>query len=262
VTRGAADSQGRVAPAEPPKIIVAAASAVIAVALAFPSVSRLHTSVPGNSGDSLLNLWIIRSVQTGLPRGWHALWNAGIFFFRGAPTPVCIEELPYPRRSNRVEWREGALTVVTGAGSRTSSVKTLERWLRRQARTAIQEQVATVATRLDVAPGRLYIMDQRTKWGNCSRMRNLSFNWRVIMAPDYVLRYLVTHETVHLATPDHSQKFWLTVQSICPETQRARQWLVANADRLLVDLAQALNPPHDGGSKPLAEGRADPVAEF
>jgi predicted metal-dependent hydrolase len=45
------------------------------------------------------------------------------------------------------------------------------------------------------------------------------------MAPDYVLRYLVTHEAVHLAVPDHSQRFWLTVQSLCPETERARQWL-------------------------------------
>jgi hypothetical protein len=52
---------------------------LIAVALAFPSVWRLRTSVAGNSGDSLLNLWIMRSVETGLPHGWHAFWNAGIF---------------------------------------------------------------------------------------------------------------------------------------------------------------------------------------
>jgi predicted metal-dependent hydrolase len=56
------------------------------------------------------------------------------------------------------------------------------------------------------------------------------------MAPDPVLRYLVAHEVVHLAVPDHSQRFWLTVQSICPESERARQWLVANSHRLTVDL--------------------------
>jgi len=65
---------------------------------------------------------------------------------------------------------------------------------------------------------------------------NLSFNWRLVLAPDFVLRYLVTHEAVHLAIPDHSQKFWLTVQSLCPETERARQWLVAQAHRLLTPL--------------------------
>jgi predicted metal-dependent hydrolase len=76
-------------------------------------------------------------------------------------------------------------------------------------------------------------MDQRTKWGNCSRRGNLSFSWRLIMAPDDVLRYMVTHEMVHLAIPDHSQRFWLTVQSLCPDSERARQWLVANAERLM-----------------------------
>jgi predicted metal-dependent hydrolase len=79
-------------------------------------------------------------------------------------------------------------------------------------------------------------MDQRTKWGNCSARKNLSFNWRIVLAPNFVLRYLVTHETVHLAIPDHSQKFWLMVQSICPETQKAKQWLSANSHQLQVDL--------------------------
>jgi predicted metal-dependent hydrolase len=168
--------------------------------------------------------------------------EAGAILLRGESTAVLIDESPHPRRSNRVEWRDGSLAVMTGQGARSAPSKSLERWLRAQARTAIQDQVATVATRLDVVPGRLYIMDQRTKWGNCSRLGNLSFNWRLIMAPEHVLRYLVTHETVHLAVPDHSRKFWLTVQGICPETEWARQWLVANSDRMLVDLAQVLGP--------------------
>jgi predicted metal-dependent hydrolase len=48
------------------------------------------------------------------------------------------------------------------------------------------------------------------------------------MAPETVLRYLVTHEAVHLAVSDHSAKFWLTVQSHCRDTERAKQWLAAN----------------------------------
>lgn len=79
-------------------------------------------------------------------------------------------------------------------------------------------------------------MDQRTKWGNCSSRRNLSFNWRLILAPEYVLQYIVTHEAVHLAIPDHSARFWLTVQSLCRDTERARHWLMAHAGDLAVDL--------------------------
>ena len=65
--------------ADPPAWLLLLAFTIIAIALAFPAVSRLHTSVAGNSGDSLLNLWIMRSVQTGLPHGWHAFWDARIF---------------------------------------------------------------------------------------------------------------------------------------------------------------------------------------
>ena len=56
------------------------------------------------------------------------------------------------------------------------------------------------------------------------------------MAPNYVLNYLVTHEAVHLAIPDHSKKFWLTVQSLCPETEKAKQWLASQGYKLLLDL--------------------------
>jgi predicted metal-dependent hydrolase len=118
------------------------------------------------------------------------------------------------------------------------AARSLERWLRRSARTAVEQHAALVAEKLGVEIGRIYIMDQRTKWANCSRLRNLSFSWRIIMAPDSVLRYLVVHEVVHLAVPDHSQRFWLTVQSMCSDAERGRQWLAANGTRLMVDLEE------------------------
>jgi hypothetical protein len=82
-----------------------------------------------------------------------------------------------------------------------------------------------VTARLKRSPRRLYVMGQRTKRGNCSAKQNLSFNWRLILTPEFVLRNCVTHEAVHLAVPDHSPKFWLAVQSTCPEAQAARRWL-------------------------------------
>jgi predicted metal-dependent hydrolase len=118
--------------------------------------------------------------------------------------------------------------VQRPSGSRTPAARSLENWLRRQARAEIEKQLALVTARLRLRPRRIYVMGQRTKWGNCSAGRNLSFNWRLILAPDFVSRYLVTHEAVHLAVPNHSAKFWLTVQSLCPEMERAKQWLSAN----------------------------------
>ena len=146
-----------------------------------------------------------------------ALRQLGQVLYRGNPTPVRVEFVDTKARG-------------------------LENWLRREARAAIADYIPTVTSHIGQQPGRVYVMGQRTKWGNCSSRRNLSFNWRLILAPDFLLRYLVAHEVVHLAVPDHSAKFWLTVQSVCPETERAKQWLSRHHAQLTVDLAAVLQP--------------------
>ena len=171
-----------------------------------------------------------------------ALRQLGEILYRGNPTPVRVEFVDTKARGNLVGWTDGEITVRRGAHAQTPAVRGLENWLRRDARAAIADYLPTVTSCIGQQPGRVYIMGQRTKWGNCSSRRNLSFNWRLILAPDFVLRYLVAHEVVHLAVPDHSAKFWLTVQSVCPETERAKQWLSRHHAQLTVDLAGVLEP--------------------
>ena len=72
-----------------------------------------------------------------------------------------------------------------------------------------------VVTRVGQRTQRVYVMGQRTRGDNRSFRSNLSFNSRLILAPDYMLRYLVAHAVVLVAIPDHSAKSWLTVQSLC-----------------------------------------------
>lgn len=162
----------------------------------------------------------------------------GEILYRGERTLVRIEEMREWRQGARVDFVDGEILVQRSARSRVPASRSLENWLRKQARAAIDHHLSAVVERLRQKPRKVYIMGQRTKWGNCSSQRNLSFNWRLIMAPETVLRYLVTHEAVHLAVPDHSAKFWLTVQSLCRDTERAKQWLAANGHKLTVDLDQ------------------------
>ena len=165
----------------------------------------------------------------------------GCIAFRGESVPVRVVRAQDWRAPSKVVLDEGVITITCAADSKTPAARTLENWLRKQARERIAHYIAQMAPRLKRTPNRIYVMAQRTKWGNCSGLGNLSFNWRLVMAPDSVLRYIVTHEMVHLAVPDHSRKFWLTVQSLCPDAERARQWLVANGERLqVVELSQAI----------------------
>lgn len=166
--------------------------------------------------------------------------RVGEIFFRGEPTLVRVEATEKRARGNVVDFIDNKIVVRRGPGSQTPVARSLENWLRKQARTEIENHLAVVTPRLRQHARRVYVMGQRTKWGNCSPRRNLSFNWRLILAPDFVLGYLVTHEAVHLAIPDHSAKFWLTVQSLCRETERAKQWLCSHQAQLTIDLASAL----------------------
>ena len=68
-------------------------------------------------------------------------------------------------------------------------------------------------------------MGQRTKWGNCSSTRNLSFNWRLVLAPPRVLEYVAVHELCHLVVPDHSARFWQLVELARPGYREERRWL-------------------------------------
>ncbi len=167
--------------------------------------------------------------------------GASEILYRGEPTPVRVEEAARRQGANQVVFADGCIVIVKGRGSNTAPARSLENWLRKQAREEITKQLEIITKKLNRFPRKVFVMGQRTKWGNCSALQNLSFNWRLIMAPDFVLRYLVTHEAVHLALPDHSRKFWLTVRSLCPETEKAKQWLRSNSDRMLVDFTQAIH---------------------
>jgi predicted metal-dependent hydrolase len=162
--------------------------------------------------------------------------GAGEILFRGQRTRVRVEMTRTGALGNAVDFVDGEIVVYVGTQSRTPVTRSLEKWLRKQARTEIESHLAVITARLRQRANKLYMMGQRTKWGNCSSRRNLSFNWRLILAPEFVLRYLVTHEAVHLAIPDHSTKFWLTVQSHCRETERAKQWLCSRGPDLAVSM--------------------------
>lgn len=194
--------------------------------------------------DNFLKLnqdWIIRQIDRATRIGSVrkiAAKKKDEILLRGVLTPVHVEKVRRRRGTNKVSFANGILTISRGALSRTAPAKTLENWLRQQARLEIHRYLEILTAKLKKFPRRVYIMGQRTKWGNCSALQNLSFNWRLIMAPDFVMRYLVIHEAVHLKVPDHSKRFWLTVQSLCPEMERAKQWLRTNGDKMMVDLKQ------------------------
>jgi predicted metal-dependent hydrolase len=72
---------------------------------------------------------------------------------------------------------------------------------------------------------RVSVRDQASRWGSCSTTGVLSYSWRLILAPPFVLDYLAAHEVAHLVEMNHSRAFWRIVGRICPNAARAKTWL-------------------------------------
>jgi predicted metal-dependent hydrolase len=98
-------------------------------------------------------------------------------------------------------------------------------WLRERARCAITRRVEERAGQINKRFRRITLRDSRTRWGSCSARGNLSFSWRLILAPVDVLDYVVSHEVAHLAEMNHGPRFWRLVDELAPRSARARDWL-------------------------------------
>ncbi|MGL5435226.1 MAG: M48 family metallopeptidase [Lachnospiraceae bacterium] len=95
----------------------------------------------------------------------------------------------------------------------------------RQARTVFAGRTEHYARLMQVSYHQITIRDQKTRWGSCSSKGNLNFNWRLVMAPEQVLDYVVVHELAHRREMNHSPRFWQLVAEFMPDYQVCRTWL-------------------------------------
>ncbi len=155
-----------------------------------------------------------------------------VVLLRGKPYKIeIIEEIQRASRIHISEGREKLLARVP-AGSKQSPRSLVEPWLKQQARKEIEAIVNQQAVRMNLRVNSISIRDQRTRWGSCSSKGNLSFNWRLVMAPPAVLEYVVIHELAHMRQPNHSPAFWNVVAQYAPNYKILRQWLRKNAAAL------------------------------
>lgn len=112
-------------------------------------------------------------------------------------------------------------------GDQEFAPRRLRDWLIAEARKDLAARVAYHARRLGLKAGQLSVRDQTSRWGSCSSTGNLSFSWRLVMAPPTILDYVAAHEVAHLAEMNHGPKFWALVRQTCPQTEEAKHWLQA-----------------------------------
>ena len=137
--------------------------------------------------------------------------------------------VPEPGR-RRAHRRGGVLLIPSGEDAPAA----LERWYRRAARAEIARRVDAACAAAGTPYASLTIRSQRTRWGSCASGGALSFNWRLLLAPERVLDYVVWHEVCHLRCADHSPAFWALLDTHCPGWRPAAAWLRENGTALVL----------------------------
>jgi predicted metal-dependent hydrolase len=101
------------------------------------------------------------------------------------------------------------------------------------ARHEIGRRARAQASRIDRRVARITLRDTTSRWGSCTSAGNLAFSWRLVLAPEAVLDYVVAHEVAHLAEMNHGPRFWRLVETLAPGAVGQRAWLNDNRARLL-----------------------------
>lgn len=126
--------------------------------------------------------------------------------------------------------RDGGMIRVSGLAEHLP--RRLGDYLKREARAEIGSRARDKAARIDKPIGRLSLRDTRSRWGSCNSNGDLNFSWRLILAPEVVLDYVVAHEVAHLAELNHSPRFWRLAGQLSADMSGAKIWLRRNSAEL------------------------------
>jgi hypothetical protein len=173
---------------------------------------------------SELRPWIERRLEEAEDVLARILARTGTVPYLG----TALELVPQAART-RVH-RDGGRLLVPAGDARPA----LERFYRRAARAEIAPRLDRASELAGASYSALDIRGQRTRWASCSASGRMSFNWRLLLAPERVLEYVVWHEVCHLEILDHSPRFWALLERRWPGYREDRAWLSRHGATLVI----------------------------
>lgn len=128
---------------------------------------------------------------------------------------------------NRALWDGNLLVLAARPDADLDALA--RRGLQRRAMEIFTDRMAVFSELAGYAPPALGLSSARSRWGSCSRQSGIRLNWRLIHLPLALIDYVVAHELAHLVEMNHSPRFWVEVERLCPEWREARRELKARA---------------------------------
>ena len=167
--------------------------------------------------------WVLTKLDTIPPK---------IPFESGAIIPLLGEYYNIFHDPNQREVVIKSRHEIRLGGRKEHLSRRLGDWLRKEAKIIIQPKAIEMAKKYNWKIGSISVRDTKSRWGSCAPSGNLSFCWRLILAPEWVLNYVIAHEVSHLLHMNHGSEFWQTVANFNVRVDEARVWLSKNAEHL------------------------------
>ncbi len=165
--------------------------------------------------------------QKGWLRRRLAKLQPRVFLDHGAVLPFLGDDhtIVHEAGARRGVWRDDGCIFVSGQAEHVSR-RVLD-WLRKQAKTEFADRSLATAQRIGVRVGRVTVRDTTSRWGSCAQDGSLNYSWRLVMAPELVVDYIVAHEVAHIVERNHGPDFHALVDRLTPHADQAEAWLNA-----------------------------------
>lgn len=120
------------------------------------------------------------------------------------------------------ETAAGRLALTAPSGEVRVPVEVLHRWMIHKSKLGLAPMLHALASQHGFHVGKVIVRSQRTRWGSCSRKGTISLNFRLLVLPPDLVRYIMRHELAHLREMNHSPRFWALVESMEPAYRELR----------------------------------------
>jgi len=179
--------------------------------------------------------WIQKNIQRQkeqqVNNGEKLYISGEYFYYLGTPYPLEVffqQTMP----AGLVFWNNRFyLNCEDGPDQRKSY---FIEWYKTKAREYLVGQIGRLGSQLQLLPHSIRITAARTRWGSCSGENNLAFSFRLIMAPQAVIDYVIVHELMHIKEKNHSARFWKLVDTAMPAYKLHRSWLKENGHKFIL----------------------------
>ncbi|BCB03910.1 M48 family metallopeptidase [Bacillus sp. KH172YL63] len=146
------------------------------------------------------------------------------FLYLGQSFPINITQDSNAGQDS-VTFTENALYIVVKEFEDARIQQALKRFYYKKCKALVEESISIHQAHFKKKPRSIKISDSRTTWGTCDGRRQLTFNWKLAMAPQEVIDYVVVHEMCHMVHLNHDRSFWRLVGKIMPDYKEKEQWL-------------------------------------